>query len=602
MTTRHILISCCAIFMTIHTTGCDSDSSETPAPSATADVTMADTLAPETNDNGFEDGQDNPEVGDVGPAEPDDATAQTDVESETIADPGDVATDTGPDDTPDFEMPADASAIVQIKCPEFCENYALNCGAMGEMTPEKGNCLENCVTKAMDNENWLINYMCLPELCGWDACKMDEGPAPINPLCMEGCGLFESCGMLAIVEVPDDMPELCAYDCSFSMDFLEDGLPEEMVQCVIGELSDDCNPAAVELCAGEMGGGPEDSTFPGCHEVCTNMLSPEQGFCAPWNTIYQTFPTTQSCIDTCTQTGDLTAQQIFTACLMGLWCHDAAACLMTPESIDPACEAACMASATACIAEGGDVIPLNECGPYCSGQAAMLGGISETAMECAEGIDTCGEGGDPFVQVLQCATDLEDECQIICDALTPCWTTEDGMPEPFVAECTSMCQMGVLGPLGLANVPIIAECLANTGDNCAAKEGCLEGGAVPLCYQMCGYGACDAESVECVSECQATLGEANSEGLAQTVCELVDTCTGSDICDNIPMDTPPAGCEQSCLLPQFENVCIDHPGGCVAACAGALTAAGNQGPAAASCALEYLGSSCSTMGLKDACM
>ena len=541
------------------------------APEPDADVTTE----PGPEDVSSVDDASGSEGGEVDAAEPPHSDAGVPDEDDSASEPDSVSS---PSD-------ADSDSGPLLLCHILCDKVWNSCGSYAPYGQDQDSCVAACESMPSDSLEPLVTMSCVGDSCDEALCAAGGNGGMVQPLCVEACGLFEGCDLMAVIqpEYPDE-PDLCLVECSGAMIIDPEVMPA-LVGSVVGTLSESCEADVMETCFEEVGpGGPgPGGQGPSCEEICdiaTNFK------CPPWEGTPEAWPTPADCLEDCeafSQDPNATAYTMY-GCAMSSTCGGLDKCTAPPAEDNAGCAALCQKAFQSC----GDIGMPNPdfCTDYCTGQIMAFGGsvTAEEALACADLTPfNCNE--DPYAQLLGCLLDLQDECTTICDATVDC-PTENTLP---VETCMPTCTAGYLNLFGTLSTSEAAACVAASSGDCLEVEACLAPPMPPTCYGMCDEGTmCDPALESCVGSCQAKKEVGK---LADVACEYASQCAAPENCLDIEPASNPL-CVDACMNAP-PSVCIDQLEGCVAACTGLVVGSGITEPAFPACIATQLGQSCS---------
>ena len=400
----------------------------------------------------------------------------------------------------------------------------------------------------------------------------------------EACGLFESCGLLSVIQ-PDNPEEfdLCVVECSGAILIDSINMPA-LVACAIDGLTASCDPNVMEQCFEEVGPGvgPGPGQGPSCLEICDIATSFK---CPPWQGPPVAWPDPAMCLEDCQAFSEDPFSTAYTmyGCAMTSTCGGLDKCTEPPAEDSAACDALCAKAFQTC----GDIgMPSPDfCTDYCTGQLMVFGANVATAdaLACLEADPlVCDE--DPYAQVLGCLLDLGDECNTICDAMVDC-PTQNSLP---VEQCMPTCMAGYMNLFGAMSTAESAACIAESEGECVDVEVCLAPPTPPTCYALCDEAMmCDPSLESCTASCEAGV---QAGKLGDLACEYASACAAPELCQDIEPASNPL-CVDACMSAP-PSVCGDVLEGCVAACTGLVTGSGISEPAFPACVALNLGSSC----------
>ena len=559
----------------------DEDASAVGSDAQSSDVSVEDTQAPELD--AVEDLSDAAVEDTTGPEADAEAPSEDVEESETTHD----GTSTPDEDaaTPDGDAGGSDPGSLLL-CHILCDKVWKSCDEYAPFGSDQDSCVVACEEMTEASLDGLVVMSCVADSCDVEMCQPADGESLIQPLCQEACGLFESCGLMSVIQpdYPDEL-ELCSIECSGGFFFDSEVMPV-LVGCVIDGLSATCDPNVLEQCVEENnpGGGPGPGPQgPSCMEICDIATTFK---CPPWSDGPDAWPDLSMCLEDCESFANDEASTAYTmyGCAMTSSCDAMGKCTTPPPSDDPGCEALCTKAFQDC----GDIgMPsVDFCTDYCTGQLMVFGTnvSAEDGLACLEAnaLD-CDQ--DPYAQVLGCLLDLESECTTICDAMVDC-PTPNSLP---VDECMPTCTAGYLNLFGALSTGETALCLEQVGDDCVEVEACIAPPMPPTCYGLCVSGTmCDPELDSCMSSCEAAV---TAGKLADVSCEFANQCGDTTLCQGLEPGLN-VQCVEACMAGP-PNTCADQPEGCVAACHGLVTGSANNDPALPACISVELGASCS---------
>ncbi len=505
----------------------------------------------------------------------------------------DTPADPDVDDTPDEGLALNPDLIAELCLAACTDMAALGCD-FAALGGDAASCPATCATLIAEDGWWYANFACYSDTCDAALCDIGEAPLPVDPLCAEGCPVYDACDVLPALALPEDEPEVCLAACSGVMVANPTGLGP-VLECATDALDPTCDQVALGVC---LGGDPdppvEEDDY--CQANCKPWFDPtDANFCGPDTALSGAWDLDE-CLDACYAflNVDSAAPALrMVGCLYTLDCEDPAICLEPPDEDDPGCLDACSAFYELCPASGYPGADL-QCAQFCTGLLMNLGEGEADAGECVSAAQTCPATGDEQTILLYgCVLPVPDACTEPCLKLAEC------LPDVDQAYCEYLCGFGYFG--FDEELEAYAQCTVDAGDSCDAQYACLPQPEVPdLCASMCeksefecGVGSADL----CTEACTGNIG-AGIGYLGEALCLLHAPCDDQLACFGLGLQPVPEACSTACAT--TPDTCTSYLDGCESACTGMVTGLGLD-PSEAQCVVDSLGATCDDQTASLAC-
>jgi hypothetical protein len=466
---------------------------------------------------------------------------------------------------------------------ETCRSYCRNrddCGLAGP------GCMGECARALTEEERFGAELICV-DSASCSEMRTCFGEIPHDDDCDDFCEIIAECNAYDLFDMEPTI-DGCVVICD-GFFFVADPFQQEIADCIVDTLEDECNVIAMRTECLESGES-------GCENVCDAVAE-----CPDDSPLGETFAEEGSCESHCDalEGGQEIAFQI---CVDIAYC-DAAHCDDIPEEPSEACNDACELAVDLC-GTGDEPGAGSICPWLCEAfDNAVPYAHAEGAADCLEGFDECpdvpfgdeggDEGGPIYAAALVVCMAQTEQCREICAALTPC--IDEVAPLGCAFECTA--RWGE-HPDFLDGV---VECIEE-GDNCRDTVACIPVGeeqvADSQCQRVCdrfdaGHDCAESEYDGCFRDCFGTFDEHGPTAIAHAMCGQVAACGSVRGCfeaeiDNLEVCVGACGDLEGDACSFWDGAFLYYPAdtACVRTCSGLAHGIG-EGFAVTSCVASF---------------